>query len=70
VSQYYKVLGSQDIIGNPSSIMANVSKGTENFYDELIDNLADENYSAAVKGLFNNLQSTLKNTGIAISSSI
>jgi hypothetical protein len=49
------VLGSQDILGNPSSFMANINKGKENFYDELIDNLADDKYSSAVKGLFNNL---------------
>jgi len=41
VNQFYQVLGSQDIIGNPSGFMANVNKGTETFYNEPLEGLVE-----------------------------
>lgn len=63
------MLGSQDIIGNPSSFIANVSKGTESFYSEPLEGLVDRNYGRAAVGVVNSLKGIVSNTGIAVTNS-
>lgn len=69
MQQFYQVLGSQDIIGNPSSFIANVSKGTESFYNEPLEGLVDRNYSRAAVGVVNSLKGIVTNTGVAVTNS-
>lgn len=69
IQQFYQVFGSQDIIGNPSSFITNVSKGTDNFYNGPLGALLDNKPKEAAWGVVSSLAGILSNTGIAITNS-
>ena len=69
MQQFYQIFGSQDIIGNPLSFIANVGKGTDTFYNEPLEGLVDRNYSRATVGFFNSIMGILSNTTLALANS-
>ena len=70
ITQFYQLLGSQDILGNPSSFIKNLGRGTVELQNAPFDNIMSSDPNESVlRGLGRGVTSLVANTTLALSSS-
>lgn len=69
LQQLYQLFGSQDILGNPSSFIANLGRGAGELKNAPFDMLLEEDPKRAGMGVVIAVKGLLSNTALAVSTS-
>ena len=70
VAQFYKILGSTDIIGNPSFLITNLGRGVKELYREPANAKMEGGNRKAVKGVGSGVKGLVKHSTLGVSNSI
>lgn len=70
LQQFYQILGSTDIIGNPAGLINNLGRGVELLYNEPYQGILAGNAKDAAKGIGRGIKGLLANTTVGVSNSV
>jgi hypothetical protein len=69
MQQFYQLFGSQDILGNPSSFIANLGRGAVELKNAPFEMLLEKDAKKAATGVLISVKGLLANTSLALTTS-